>query len=129
VKGYLLDTNVALIGLAAPERLPSHMLEALDGEPLYLSVLSYWEVLLKSMKGRLEVGEPRAWWLDALDKLGATPLPLRPGHISAIYDLPPIHQDPFDRALVAQALSEGLMLVTIDQDIPKYASERFRVLS
>ncbi len=78
MKGYLLDTNVALIGLAAPERLPSHMLEALDGEPLYLSVLSYWEVLLKSMKGRLEVGEPRAWWLDALDKLGATPLPLRP---------------------------------------------------
>lgn len=129
MKRYLLDTNVALIGLAAPERLPAHMRDALDGESVYLSVLSYWEVLLKSMKGKLEVGEPRAWWLDALDKFGANPLPLRPGHISAIYELPPIHQDPFDRALVAQASSEGLMLVTVDKDIPKYASARVQVLS
>jgi PIN domain nuclease of toxin-antitoxin system len=129
VKGYLFDTNIALLGLAAPERIPGPVREAVEGQPVYLSVLSYWEVLLKSMKGRLDVGEPRTWWIDALDKLGATPLPLRPDHISAICELPPIHQDPFDRALVAQAATEGLTLVTTDKEIVKYTSERFRILS
>lgn len=96
---------------------------------MYLSVISYWEVLLKSMKGKLDIGDPRVWWPEALDKLTATPLPLRPDHISAIYSLKPIHQDPFDRALIAQATLEGLTLVTIDREIPKYASKRLRVLS
>lgn len=54
---YLLDTNVALLGLAEPERLPSYVRQTLEGRPIYLSVLSYWEVLLKSMKGKLDVGE------------------------------------------------------------------------
>jgi PIN domain nuclease of toxin-antitoxin system len=129
MNGYLFDTNIALLGLAEPERIPRHVRDAVESEPVYLSVLSYWEVLLKSMKGKLQLGEPRAWWINALDKLGATPLPLRPDHISAIYELPPIHQDPFDRALVAQASTEGLTLVTTDADISRYASERLRVLS
>jgi PIN domain nuclease of toxin-antitoxin system len=91
-------------------------------------VISYWEVLLKSMKGKLDVGDPRAWWPDALDKLTATPLSLRPEHISEVCNLEPIHHDPFDRMLIAQAIIEDLALVTTDGDIPKYASGRFRVL-
>jgi len=94
-----------------------------------LSVLSYWEVMLKSMKGVLDVGDPRAWWFDALDQLAATPLPLRPQHIAAVYGLPPIHKDPFDRMLIAQATVEGLSLVSIDGEIAHYASQSLRVVS
>ena len=81
------------------------------------------------MKGKLDVGDPRAWWPEALDQLTATPLALRPDHISAIYTLEPIHQDPFDRALIAQATVENLTLVTTDSEIPKYASTHFHVAS
>jgi len=49
--------------------------------------------MLKSMKGTLDVGDPRAWWFDALDQLAATPLLLRPQHIAGVYALPPIHKD------------------------------------
>jgi PIN domain nuclease of toxin-antitoxin system len=77
VSGYLLDTNAALIALTDPDRLPAAVRTALLAGPNILSVVSYWEVLLKSMKGRLKVGDPRTWWPDALDQLGATPLALR----------------------------------------------------
>lgn len=92
-------------------------------------MISYWEVLLKSMKGKLDVGEPRAWWTEAVDKMGATVVPLRSEHISEIFTLEPIHHDPFDRALIAQTIVEGLTFVTLDGEIARYASARFRILS
>ena len=128
MSGYLLDTNVAIIALAEPDRLPSAVLSAILAGPNLLSVVSYWEVLLKSMKGNLKVGDPRAWWLDALDQLAANPLVLRPDHIAGVYTLPDIHKDPFDRILIAQASVEALEIVTLDAEIPRYASARIRVL-
>jgi PIN domain nuclease of toxin-antitoxin system len=85
--------------------------------------------MLKSMKGSLEVGDPRIWWHDALDALAATPVAVRPEHVAAIFGLPPIHKDPFDRMLIAQAIVEELEFVTTDGEIPRYASARFRVVS
>jgi PIN domain nuclease of toxin-antitoxin system len=84
--------------------------------------------MVKSMKGTLDVGDPRAWWFDALEQLAATPLVLRPQHIAAVYSLPPIHKDPFDRMLIAQATVEGLALVTTDGEMARYASESLRVV-
>jgi PIN domain nuclease of toxin-antitoxin system len=92
-------------------------------------VVSYWEVLLKSLQGSLQVGDPRTWWLDALDQLAATSLTLRPEHIAEAYTLPPFHKDPFDRVLIAQAAVEELRLVTTDRQIRDYASARLRVIS
>jgi PIN domain nuclease of toxin-antitoxin system len=123
VTGYLLDTNVALLGLASPNRIPIEVRRTLESRSRYLSVLSYWEVLLKTMKGKLDVGDPRVWWPEALDQLAATPLALRPDHIATIYTLEAIHQDPFDRALIAQATAEQLTLVTTDSEISKYRIE------
>jgi len=128
VSGYLLDTNAALIALTEPEALSPAVRNALLGGPNVLSVVSFWEVLLKSMKGNLNVGDPRIWWRDALEQLAATPLALRPEHIAGVYALPAIHKDPFDRALIAQATVEELELVTTDGEISRYASARFRVV-
>jgi PIN domain nuclease of toxin-antitoxin system len=96
--------------------------------PNFLSIVSYWEVVLKSMKEKLDVGDPRLWWQDALEHLNATVLTLRPEHIDAIYHLPPIHKDPFDRMLIAQATVEGLALVSSDRNITRYASKSLRVI-
>jgi PIN domain nuclease of toxin-antitoxin system len=129
VTGYLLDTSIALLSMTSPERIPEAVRRELDGQQVYLSVISYWEVLLKSSKGKLDVGDPRQWWTDTLDKLSATALHLRPEHVAEIYNLAPIHNDPFDRALIAQATVEELALVTSDREIPRYASTRLRVVS
>ncbi len=128
MSGQLLDTNAALIALSYPDRLPGKVRKALLTGPNILSSVSYWEVLIKAMKGNLDVGDPRAWWRDALDQLAATPLPLRPGHVAELYTLPALHKDPFDRILIAQAIAEGLALVTIDNEMPRYASARLRVI-
>ena len=128
MSGYLLDTHIAIIALVEPDRLSSDVRSAILAGPNVLSVVSYWEVLLKSMKGNLKVGDPRAWWLDALDQLAANPLVLRPDHIAGVYTLPDIHKDPFDRILIAQASVEALEIVTLDAEIPRYASARIRVL-
>jgi PIN domain nuclease of toxin-antitoxin system len=129
VSGYLLNTNAALIALTDPDRLPTAVRTALLAGPNILSVVCYWEVLLKSRKGSLKVGDPRTWWRDALDQLAATPLALRPKHVAEVYTLPPLHKDPFDRILIAQATAEELELVTTDGEIPRYASTRLRVVS
>lgn len=123
-----MDTNIVLLALAQPERLSRAARVAIRAGPNVISVISYWEVALKSAKGRLEVGELKAWWTNALRDFAATALPLRPVHMDEICGLPPIHQDPFDRALIAQATVEDLVVVTTDEILPRYASERTRVI-
>jgi PIN domain nuclease of toxin-antitoxin system len=85
--------------------------------------------MLKAMKGTLDIGDPRLWWSETLDELQLHVLPSRPEHISAIYQLPAIHQDPFDRALIGQAMAEDLTLITTDAVIPRYKTDRFRTLA
>lgn len=128
-KGNLLDTGVALIAVDDPAKLNPEIQKAIVAGPNFLSVVAYWEVMLKSVKGKLDAGDPRAWWFDTLDQLAATPLPLRPEHVAAIHGLLPIHNDPFDRALIAQATVECLTLVTADSAIALYESALLRVIS
>lgn len=129
MNGYLLDSNIILRATAQPDLLPARIRRVITRGTNYLSVVSYWEVVLKSMKGKLKVGDPRLWWRDTLEQLAAMPLPLRPDHIGALVDLPTVHQDPFDRALIAQAQVEALVFVTSDSAILKYATKGLRVLS
>jgi PIN domain nuclease of toxin-antitoxin system len=129
VNEYLLDTAVALVALRSPEQLPPALGKALARGPHCLSVLTYWEVVVKTAIGKLDAGEPRLWWSDAVENLAARILPVRPEHVAALHELPPIHKDPFDRMLIAQAIVENLVFVTIDREIPKYAGDHLRVLS
>jgi PIN domain nuclease of toxin-antitoxin system len=94
----------------------------------FVSVVSFWEVLIKNMTGKLDVGDPSIWWAQALLQLAAIPIDLRPDHVKALYSLPPIHKDPFDRILIAQATAESLTLLTTDRKILQYASPAFQVI-
>lgn len=129
MSGLLLDTNVILLALTEPARLPRSVRSKLLTGRNVVSTVSYWEVVLKSMKGTLEIGDPRTWWRDALHQLGATVIPLLPDHIAEVCSLPPIHRDPFDRILIAQAIVEDLPLATLDREVRRYASAAFRVVS
>jgi len=125
---YLLDTNIAIFILNDDPRLSSSARNAVSTGTNFLSVASYWEVIVKAMKGNLVVQSPRTWWPDALVQLAASPLLLRPEHVDELLGLPPIHKDPFDRILIAQAISEGLTLVTADDQIARYASQTLKII-
>jgi PIN domain nuclease of toxin-antitoxin system len=124
----LLDTHIAIWALNTPQLLTAPARKAVLAGPNFLSVISYWEVVLKSMKGTMDVGDPRLWWLEALEQLVATPLALQPRHIAGVCALPPIHKDPFDRVLIAQAMAEALTLVSRDGAVARYASTGLRVI-
>jgi len=127
--GYLLDTNIVLFALVAPDRLSDACRAAVLAGPNVLSAATYWEVVLQSMKGTLDIGDQGAWWSDALLQLAATPLAILPEHVGQVCSLPSIHKDPFDRILIAQAISEGLPLVTGDAEIARYRSDRLQIIS
>lgn len=129
MKGYLLDTSVALRATFRSVTLSVQVRHAIERGPVFLSVISYWEVMLKNMKGKLDIGDPRSWWAETVDRLAGVVLPLRPDHIGEIAHLPPLHSDPFDRALIAQARVEDFVLVTNDTQIAKYADSRLRILA
>ena len=128
MRGNLLDTHTALFSMSQSKSLSAVAKDAIASGPNLLSVVSYWEVMVKSMKGTLDVGDPRLWWQEALEQLAATVLPLRHDHVAAIYGLAPIHKDPFDRMLIAQATAEGLALVSSDGEIIRYVSKSLRVI-
>lgn len=128
MSGNLLDTNAAIFALSFPEKLSATARTAILRGPNVLSVVSYWEVMLKSMKGSLEVGDLRNWWPDALTLLAATSLHLRPEHIAGVLSLALHHKDPFDRILIAQARTEKLALITSDKDMARYASKELKVI-
>ncbi|MGA8574795.1 MAG: type II toxin-antitoxin system VapC family toxin [Candidatus Cybelea sp.] len=129
MNGCLLDTNILLLATFRPEVLSPEIAREVENRPVFLSIVSYWEVVLKSMKGKLDVGDPRSWWATAVDDLAATPMALASEHVGEIYNLPAIHADPFDRALIAQAIAGELTLATTDGRIQQYASARLRILS
>jgi PIN domain nuclease of toxin-antitoxin system len=86
-----------------------------------LSVATTWELTLKCLVGRLRLPEPPSSYFDGLVRdFGYEVLPIHQRHVDALAELPAIHDDPFDRMLVAQALVEDLDLVTGDERLRRY---------
>jgi len=120
---YLLDTSVFLSAIIAPDRLNRHAQELLaqQSETLFLSGGSSWEIGIKYALGRLGLPDAPTRWVPAsMRRLGVHPLDITHRHALAVAELPNHHQDPFDRILVAQAKSEGLILLTTDRVFQKY---------
>ncbi len=120
----LLDTHVFLWWCADDDRLGPVERDAIrdPANDIYLSAVSVWEITIKQALGRLRVPElPSA----AAARLGMQPLPMTAEHAEATSALPPIHQDPFDRMLVAQARVESLTLVTGDETVRSYPGVAF----
>lgn len=125
----LLDTHVFLWLLAEPERLGRHLgaVEHPDNE-LLLSAASSWEIAIKTRLGKLELPEdPIRYVPDRMRTIGAEPLPIEHTHALAVSSLPPLHRDPFDRLLVAQARDLRLRIVTADVQVAQYEVETLLV--
>jgi PIN domain nuclease of toxin-antitoxin system len=119
----LLDTHAFLWWVADDERLSRAAAAAIaDGaNEAFVSAASAWEVVVKAGLGRLEVPEPVDRWLPAqLEQNALVPLPITMGHTLGVSSLPPLHRDPFDRVLVAQAVHERMALVSGDAAFSGY---------
>jgi len=119
----LLDTQILLWAAGQPERLSRaarKLLQDPENELLF-SAASLWEVAIKRGLGREDFRvEPRLLRRGLLDN-GYTELPISSQHAVSIDTLPPIHKDPFDRLLLAQALTEGVTLLTSDAQLAEYS--------
>lgn len=115
----LLDTHVLLWTLADDHRLSKEARKIIEAATeIYVSTASYWEVAIKSGLGKLPVSliEIRL----AAQRSGFNELPISGEHTEALLTLADHHRDPFDRMLVAQAISEPMRLLTADAHVARY---------
>lgn len=122
----LLDTHVALWATLASRMLKPGERTLIEGaDQIFVSVASIWEIAIKH---RLRRGRPDDMPIPGREALsvfkeaGYRVLPVFAEHAAAVDDLPPIHADPFDRILVAQALTEPMRLLTRDGRLRKYGA-------
>lgn len=115
----LLDTHVALWALGEPDRLSDKgaSLVADPAHEVYVSAVTVWEVEIKRAIGKLTA--PDDFATEVIER-GFDGLPIDLAHASAAGRLPLLHADPFDRMLVAQAMVEGLTLVSDDRNLTGY---------
>ena len=118
----MLDTHVLLWAAGLPERLPAvarTMIEDPDNA-LIFSAASLWEVVIKKALGRVDFDVDPHLLRRGLLESGYKELAVTSTHALTVALLPPIHRDPFDRILVAQAQSEGITLLTADETVGRY---------
>ena len=125
----LLDTHLLLWNAGKPDKLSGEarrIIDASDSE-LFFSAASLWEVAIKTGLGRSDFSVDTRLLRRGLLGHGFRELPVTGEHAVAIDGLPPIHKDPFDRMLIAQAKVEGITLLTSDSTVARYGGAIHKV--
>jgi PIN domain nuclease of toxin-antitoxin system len=119
----LVDTSTFLWFLTADHRLSEGAAAAIRApdNDVWLSAVSFWEILVKNRLGRLPLPEPPSSYVPKQRKRhGIASLALREKATAHLPKLPDLHKDPFDRMLVCQSLEHGLVVVTSDPLVRAY---------
>jgi PIN domain nuclease of toxin-antitoxin system len=122
----LLDTHAFLWSNADPERLSAAARQFIEdpANDVFLSAVTAWEIAIKYARGRLDLPEPvDSFVASRVAGLGLSPLPVEISHAVHVAGLPRLHDDPFDRLLVAQAQLERLPILTSDTNVARYDIE------
>ncbi len=119
----LLDTHVAVWATNTPERIPAHVrtvIEDSNGQA-FVSAVAVWEIAIKHPLGRFDA--PPVFGHQAIiefENAGFGLLDVTAGHAAFVERLPPLHADPFDRLMLAQAVMENMQFVTYDRTLAQY---------
>jgi PIN domain nuclease of toxin-antitoxin system len=117
----LLDTNALLFYLFKADQLSDAAMNTITySDEAWVSIASFWEIAIKNSIGKLELKCSVSEMAEMCVSENIEILAIRPRHLDIIKSLPDIHKDPFDRLIVAQAISEKMSIVTRDTIIPKY---------
>jgi len=116
---YLLDTHIFIWWLEADKRLNQNLKRVIDNPNniKFISAASFWEIIIKVHAKKLILKIPVR---DILKNFEFEVLNIDLTHILKLEKLPDYHKDPFDRMLIAQAISEGLTIITNDEKIKRY---------
>lgn len=118
----LLDTHIFLWCITSEKAVPKLALDLIiRAEEVYISSVSIWEIALKAKLGKLSVKIDEL--IEIITASGFQELPLTVRHVTYVNQLPKAssHKDPFDRMLIAQAISEPLKFLTADKKLQKYS--------
>lgn len=124
----LLDSHVFLWLMNEPEKLPHKVLAMCESpeNSLHLSAASVWELQIKQTLGKLTMQQPLKAILDEQQQINSLEvLPVKLNHLWRLSDLPRVHNDPFDRLLISQAIVEDMSLVSADQMFSSYPVKLF----
>lgn len=122
----LIDTHVFLWWASNPDRLSDRVRRAIadPGNRVIVSAVSAWEIAIKASLGRLGLPEPADRYIASrMDDNSFVPLAFTMEHSLRTASLPDLHRDPFDRALVAQAVVERIPIATADRLVSGYSVE------
>ena len=119
---YLLDTHLLLVGLVEKTAMPRNAAKLIDmpGNEFFFSAASLWEVAIKCGRGRAAFTVDPEQLRRKLMRTGLTEVHITSEQAIYVCRLPPIHKDPFDRLLIAQATVEGITLLTSDAVVLQY---------
>lgn len=120
---YLLDTHTFIWFDNDPDKLSSQVAAicSSNDNDLLLSLASVWEMQIKTQLGKLQLPLPLPEMIqNQITKNNVELLPIELSHIFNLTNLPPYHKDPFDRLLIAQAMTENAILLSNDANIEKY---------
>ena len=122
----LLDTHTVIWFINGDSRLPQHIREMLEDETniIYVSMISLWEMSIKSRQGKLDLHRTLADIVHLLHGNGFRLLTIRLSHVYRLDALAFHHKDPFDRMLIAQSLAGGFVLVGSDDVFDRYGIRR-----
>ncbi len=123
---FLLDTHVFLWMAAAPEKLSVKAEECImnTDNTLYLSIVSLWEMQIKTQLGKLSLDVPLdELWHKQQTQSDILLLLTKEEHVWELGNLPQLHSDPFDRLLIAQSRHEDMALISADGIVSKYETK------
>ena len=121
-RAYLLDSHVVLWAMREPEKLSrkAHRICEDSATQRVISAAALWELAIKASIGAITIRDADVTLATWVATLEARVLPVEASHAYAMYGLPMLHKDPFDRMMVAQAKLEDLVLVTNDERVHQY---------
>ena len=118
---YIIDTHVLLWMLSSPEKLSDKIFEILKNEnAVFVSIVSLWEIVIKQNLNKLDLLFLPSKLADICIEWNIKIIPISLEHLDLLKTLPFIHNDPFDRLLIAQAKNLNATLITKDIFIPQY---------
>lgn len=123
----LLDTHTLLWFVLGDAQLSVAARQLIEDEtnPKFVSPAAYWEIAIKISIGKYALNEPYEIFIDrAIRQNGFLTLPIEPRHTALLINMPFYHRDPFDRLIIAQAVVEGLAIVSADPVFDAYSVQR-----
>ena len=119
---YLLDTHTFLWFISGDKQLPKTVVEKIAdiSTPCYISIGSFWEIAIKIQIGKLklDIGLEELYRFAEVNQIEV--ISINEKHLLALLKLGLIHNDPFDRLIIAQGISEKLTIITKDKEFKKY---------